>query len=72
MKRQIGDRVKVINKESVHWFTGPHMGDKPMPITGKIVQINPDHFVGVNARAYLIKFDDGRESWYGTEEIRKI
>ena len=71
MRRQVGDRVRLIRRGSVYWFTGPHMGDRPMPITGSIVEIDFDHYVGESNCPFRIKFDDSRESWYATKEIRK-
>lgn len=69
---KIGDRVRVTNPQSVHWFTGPHMRDRPMPITGEIIKIDFEHIEGYNARPYKIRFDDARMSWYDSWELDKI
>jgi len=70
--RRVGDKVRLINPKSVYWFTGPHMRDEPMSITGVIVEIDHERYLGDRNTEYLVKFDgDGRESWYGYSEIRK-
>lgn len=66
MKRQIGDRVRLIKAASVK-----HFGIADMPITGEIVSIDYSEAVYHNRR-YQIKFDDGRLGWYATDEIRKM
>ena len=69
---KIGDRVVLTRYGSIRWFTGAHMRDDPMPITGTIVEIDGKHYEGNHCRECKIKFDDDRELWYGYEEIRKI
>jgi hypothetical protein len=69
---KIGDRVRITRPGSVHWFTGPHMRDRPMPITGTIIEIDFYHVEGRHARPYKIRFDDTRESWYDSWEFEEI
>lgn len=69
---QVEDRITLIKHSSVHWFTGPHMNDKPMPITGNIEEIDDSHWEGEHHREYKIRFDDGRYGWYAYKEILKI
>jgi len=43
-----------------------------MSVTGTIVQYSVDHKVGKIVRPYLIRFSDGRESWFDAKEIVKL
>ena len=69
---KVGDRVKLTRADSVHHFTGPHMRDNPMPITGEIVEKDLDHLEGYHPRPYRIRFDDGRHGWYDSWEFKRI
>ena len=69
---KVGDRVILTRHKSVAHFTGAHMRDKPMAITGNITEIDWDHDEGEHSRPIEIRFDDGRRSWYGEWEIKKV
>lgn len=66
----LGDKVILTREKSVRHFENAPF--EPMPITGRIVKRDPTHYQGKHNRAYLIKFDDGRESWYAGWEFRTI
>ena len=69
---KVGDRVILTRGDSVRWFTGAHMRDNPMPITGTIIKKDINHIEGYHARSYLIRFDDNRESWYDSWEFKGL
>ena len=69
---KVGDRIKITRHDSVHWYTGGHMRDDPMPITGTIVEKDLNHLEGYHARPLKVRFDDGRETWWDDWEMDKI
>jgi len=70
---KVGDRVILTRHKSVAHFTGAHMRDKPMAITGTIMEIDNSHYEGNHNREYGITFDDRVGVWwYAYREIKKI
>lgn len=63
----VGDKVRLTRRESVE-----HFREAGMPTVGIIAEIDADHMEGRSHRPVKVKFTDGRESWYGSWEIRKI
>ena len=69
---KVGDRVILTRHKSVAHFTGAHMRDKPMAITGNVLDVDYEHYEGQHRREICIGFDDNRISWYGSWEIKRI
>lgn len=60
----------ITNPKSVAHFLGPRIKDF-MPITGRVIDIQNEHHDGIHRRPYLVRFDDGRESWWAPGELKK-
>jgi hypothetical protein len=64
---QVGDKVRLINPQSVHWFSSVGM-----TIRGAIEKIDPAYYQGNHNRPFLIRFTDGRTGAYARNEIKRI
>lgn len=74
-----GDRVVVVDNDFVMVdmevvITNPksvrHFAACAMPITGKVIEIDHNHIEGRHRRPVKVRFDDGRETWWGMWELK--
>ncbi len=65
--KRTGDRVAITRKKSVIHFKA-----NKMPICGVIVKIEDEHKDGIVPRPIQVRFDDGRVSWWGSWELKKL
>ena len=64
---KINDKVKIVRKDTIeHWKVMDY------PLTGRIVTIDSNHMEGLSHRPICVRFDDGRESWWASQELKKI
>lgn len=64
-RRKVGDRVHLTRADSIK-----HRAAIGAPTIGVIIAIDLDNRQGNHYRPFLVRFDDGYESWWHTSEIR--
>lgn len=64
---KVGKRVRIKRKKSVKHFQAANM-----PITGTITAVDDTHFDGYTNRPILVRFDDGRETWWQRKELAEL
>jgi hypothetical protein len=64
----LGDRVVLTRKKTINHFLAGRMS-----ITGEVVRIDEEHYVGLSNRPIFVMFDgDGRIASYSRIEVQKI